>query len=645
MLVKVRLQIVFLALVPIVVSAQDRVTPGRLIVEPPTIHNLGFEWKIGGDDNRNATVRVEYRRGGTVRWHDAMPLLRIGDEKVWRSREYLEYLTPRMFAGSILDVEEGTTYECRFTMSDPDGVDGKSVEVVYVTTRRVPQSFSGGRTLHVYPPDYEGPRVEPSFKGLKEAYYGPGLGDWDVVHTRPVQPGDVILVHAGLYRADRLDYVTPYGIPFDGTYVLTRDGTAERPIVIRSAGDGEAIFDGNGCSRLFDVMGANYNYFEGLTIRNTDVAFYAGHKDLLGPSGLVVRNCRIEDVGVAVMNEYAGSRNFYIADNIILGRDDRHRLIGWSHWGRYRPSQLKSYYAIKVYGQGHVICHNYIAWFHDGVCVSTYGLPPEEPDQQGVAIDIYNNDLHLMVDDFVEADGGVHNIRVARNRGFNAAQHGFSGQPVFGGPVYFYRNIAYNVAPITASGGAIKTGGANPAGVLVYHNTFIAEISNINGHSNSHYRNNLILGTNHSTKPLLGSLTYTSYTSFDYNGWRPNPGDQPQFLWGEPGASLKQDFSLTASGLVKFRTLAEFQRETGQEKHGRLVDYDAFRRVQPPDPAQPHRVYAAGEFDFSLNPEGQAVDAGCIIPNINDRYVGRAPDLGALEAGQPAPVYGPRSQE
>jgi hypothetical protein len=40
------------------------------------------------------------------------------------------------------------------------------------------------------------------------------------VRERPVQPGDVILVHAGLYKADRTDYVTPYSVPFDGTYVL-----------------------------------------------------------------------------------------------------------------------------------------------------------------------------------------------------------------------------------------------------------------------------------------------------------------------------------------------------------------------------------------------------------------------------------------
>ncbi len=57
-----------------------------------------------------------------------------------------------MFAGSILDVEEATTYECRFTMSDTDGVSSQASQQVTVKTRGVPQAYIGGRTLHVYPP-------------------------------------------------------------------------------------------------------------------------------------------------------------------------------------------------------------------------------------------------------------------------------------------------------------------------------------------------------------------------------------------------------------------------------------------------------------------------------------------------------------
>ena len=71
---------------PAIAQSNNAVTAGEFIVEPATIHNLGFEWKISGDDNRNATVAVQYRKQGETTWREAMPLLRIGDEKVWRAR-------------------------------------------------------------------------------------------------------------------------------------------------------------------------------------------------------------------------------------------------------------------------------------------------------------------------------------------------------------------------------------------------------------------------------------------------------------------------------------------------------------------------------------------------------------------------------
>jgi hypothetical protein len=48
------------------------------------------------------------------------------------------------------------------------------------------------------------------------------------------------------------------------------------------------------------------------------------------------------------------------------------------------------------------------------------------------------------------------------------------------------------------------------------------------------------------------------------------------------------------------------------------------------------------DLNFRLKPGSRAVDAGVPIPTVNEGFNGRAPDLGALEAGQPAPHYGPR---
>src|SRR4029079_1619499 len=135
--------------------AQNSTKPGRFHVEHPTLLNLGFEWLIEGDANRNATVEVRFRKAGTTAWRPALPLLRIGGERVYRDRESMTYTVPEGFAGSILNLEPATSYECEFSLKDPDGGTGTAVQKVPVATRAEPKSYSGGRILHVYPPDRE----------------------------------------------------------------------------------------------------------------------------------------------------------------------------------------------------------------------------------------------------------------------------------------------------------------------------------------------------------------------------------------------------------------------------------------------------------------------------------------------------------
>jgi hypothetical protein len=621
--------------------AGNETQAGRFVVEHPTLLNLGFEWEIRGDANRNAKATVQFRAVGESGWREALPLVRIGGENVYRRRENLDYTVPEGFAGSILNLKPGTEYECRFLLTDPDGTDGEAAHTVRVKTRSEPQPSKGGRTLHVYPPDYQGVRREPSFSSLLQAYYGAGLGDWSVVWERRARPGDTILLHAGLYKSDRLNYVDPMMTPFDGTMSLTLKGTREEPITIAAAGDGEVILDGAGNHRLFDVMASHHHIFDGLTIRNTDVGIFAGQKEVLGAVGLTVKNCRFENVGFGIWTEYAGSSDFYIADNLFLGRDDRFRLIGWTgpQWasaGAYGSHSLTSYYAIKVYGPGHVIAHNAIAYFHDAIGLSTYGTPPQDPDRRASSIDIYNNDMHMLNDDFVETDGGVHNVRVMNNRGVNAAQGGYSAQPVFGGPVYFIRNILYHVP----SGVAFKFS-AKPAGLFVFHNTIIGEQVARDPSSNMHYRNNLFLGRDTPGRGIMTWANATDAFSSDYNGFRPNKGVAGQYAWSAPGTGQRL-YEPKPEDWKSFATLADFRAATMQETHGVEVDFDDFEGLVPPDQASRHAVYHAVDLNFRLKPTGKAVDAGVLIPTVNDGFAGRAPDLGALEVGTPEPRYGPR---
>jgi hypothetical protein len=631
----------FLLILVSALPAQDSTRPGRFHVEHPTLLNLGFEWLIEGDANRNATVEVRFRKTGTAEWRPALPLLRIGGERVYRLRESMTYTVPEGFAGSILNLEPATSYECEFTMKDPDGVTGQTEQRVTVATRGEPKSYSGGRILHVYPADHEGPKQEPSFIGIKAAYYGEGRGDWTAVRMTKAQPGDTILVHAGLYRPERLNYVDPLSAPFTGSWSLSLKGTAEKPITIKGAGDGEAIFDGAGNHKLFDVMATEHHIFEGLTFRNTEVAIFAGEKEVLGAVALTVRNCRFEDIGVAVWTENAGSRDFYIADNLFLGREDQMRLIGWNQAGMrtagiYPSHQLRSFFAVKVYGPGHVIAHNAIAYFHDAICISTYGPPDADPERRASSIDIYNNDIHLTNDDFIESDGGAHNIRVFQNRGVNAAHNGFSAQPMFGGPVYFFRNLLYQVP----AGGAFKFS-AKPAGILVYHNTLIGEQTARETYSNVHWRNNLFLGRDTPNRGIMTWANATPNYSSDYNGYRPNRNARDQYSWLAP-APGSVAYEPKDADWRSYGTLADFQKATGQEAHGIEVDFDVFESMQAPDPARRYHVYHSMDLNFRLKAGGKAVDAGVLLPTINGNFTGKAPDLGALEAGQPEPHYGPR---
>jgi hypothetical protein len=667
-------------------SPLDKVTPGELIIDPPTLINLGFEWVISGDDNHNAKVEVEYRRKGEAAWHPAMPLLRLHHEIVHAGKAF-HVVMPNMFAGSVLDLQENTAYQVRLHMSDPDG--GGATRIVTVKTRAEPQPAAGGHIYNVYPRGWKGPQEPGSFNDLMCAYNTVCGGGDTVTAGRPrVKPGDIIVIHAGVYRYHPEYYTGDRSInsttPVEGTYYLTASGTPDRPIVIKAAGDGPVIFDGGGNFNLFNIKKANYTYFEGLTFRNTTIAIWAGTQFIAGSSGLTVKHCRFEDINIGIWSNWSGSDNFTILDNTFIGRNNPTHLMGWrdgEYWkqfvgidGQQFQPKLLSYTAVRVYGQGHVMAYNYVANFHDGIDVETYGNPdgsdasngPYYPPRQDwkrrpVAIDYYNNYMTNFEDNAFEIDGSMHNVRVMRNMILNSASHPLCNQPAIGGPIYWIRNIVYN-APF----GSTRTDGGSP-GMIFLNNTILSE-TNITGTSNSHWMNNLMLGQN-SQPAIFFVSTYTNYSSSDYNGFRVNPGAAVSFVWNSPVWGAPPDYRDLLEGrggnrgkesnkyLVTrhFTDLGAYSAETHQDVHSVLLDYDIFEHVPmldahlhapnlgPEDARLAQKLYDAKDLDFRLKPGAAAVDRGAVIANVTDGFTGNAPDLGALEYGLPAPHYGPRS--
>jgi len=254
-------------------------------------------------------------------------------------------------------------------------------------------------------------------------------------------------------------------------------------------------------------------------------------------------------------------------------------------------------------------------------------------------------------DNAFEADGSMHNIRIMRNMMLNSASHPFCNQPDLGGPVYWIRNIVYN-----APGGSTRlTSGS--AGAMFINNTILTE-TNANSSANVHWINNLMLGQN-SQPAILAVTTYTNYSSSDYNGFRPNPGAAYAFQWTSPEWGTPQDYRdlLASTGADqnpankalaarRYANLADYSAATGQDRHSLTLDYDIFQHVpmlNAQDLSTIQKLYDSKDVDFRLKPGSAAVDRGAVIPNITDGYSGNAPDLGALELGQPLPHYGPRS--
>ena len=438
-----------------------------------------------GDDNRNASVNVQFRRRGDAEYREYLPLYRIG-----KGREVEPgygnfgdpnhkplYRIPDGFAGSIMDLQPGTTYEVRLELQDPDGVQGEAVKRLTLTTRAEPMPCNDGEVRHVYPPDFSGPKQQPAYKSIMHAVNGfhPWCDNYQTVHPNRAPPGTTVKVHAGTYKSDFTNYRDKLCLWLHGTRTLIADGTPEKPIAIVAAGDGDVVIDCAGADVGFNIMAADYLYFEGLTIRDTRIAFHGGFQGVLGCKGLCVKHCRIEQVQYGVLAQDGRSDDFYIADNLIVGRNpaDRFNPDSGGAWGR-----TKAGYAVNLAGQGHVVCYNRCENFWDVLNVFTNSLADPALGQQSRAIDFYNNDLHNVTDNFIETDGGYTNIRVLRNRCFNGMAAPLSIQPVYAGPVYWIRNVLYNAHK---GARAFKLEAGINDNVICFHNTLTNHWTNAGG--------------------------------------------------------------------------------------------------------------------------------------------------------------------
>jgi len=557
--------------------ASDASRAGKLTLEPPTLHCIGVRWVVGGDANRSAAVRFEFRQGGQGKWRRGLDLFRVEREAMAEPKPKDEWL----FAGSLFDLRPDTAYELRLTLTDADG--GGAVKTLEARTWAEPRPPKPERVVHVRPGAGGGSGTEADpFRGVTAA-------------DQAARPGDLILLHQGVYP---------------GPVSVTRSGTASAPIVWRSAGDGEAVFDGPAKGRCLGAGGIEHVFFEGLSFRDSARALA-----LTNSRHVTVRGCRFSGIGSGIGTGGGKERRLFIADCVMKGPRTWPRLKTDSKLGEHR--------GIEVSGVGHVVAYNRISGFRDAI-----DTRPKMPVR---GIDIHNNDVSECTDDGIELDYSQTNCRAVRNRITNCHM-GISFQPSFGGPNYAVRNVMYNVAFETYKLHVSPPATVTSGGVLL-HNTVVRHGVPLRvwaGGTPVHYytaRNNLYVFRD--ADRVVDLQCKIDLIDWDYDVFAGGPVK----LFGK---------------LVRtaYPTREAFIKASGQEAHSTFLAETKGLFVgglQPP--ADPAKRYAPAVNDPRLAEGSGAIDKGVALPNINDGFRGRAPDAGALELGDPSPHYGPRTKE
>lgn len=545
---------------PAVATAQDATTPGEITTPHPTLEHISIEWAIGGDDDDDGVVTVRFREEGAASWRDGHPLVRVpagsNEGFTWANRH----------AGSLFGLRPDTTYEIELALSDPDG--GAATRTLTARTRPSPTVPDDARVREATP-----------------STLGSVLGS--------AAPGDVVLLGPGTY----------------GDITVGRDGTAERPIVVRGSDVDAVVVEGE-----VRMDGRTSVWIEDLTVR--------GQIKLNNAHNIVVRGCRIEATlefdGNGIVSLSSGSTDGYFADNTIIGLTEWTEAslgVGGDNIGE----------GIWMTGPGNVIEHNRVVGFRD--CIS---LLEDSSASHQVSIDILRNDLDTCSDDGIEADFSMGNVRVIQNRMVNTFI-ALSSQPSLGGPTWFLRNVSYNNLY------QVWKPQRGSVGDLWYHNSVVKSgdalaVNTSVPWSRARFRNNLLIGGG-------GGATY--------NGYATGAGRVLQIATIDvPTADLDYDgFGSIGTGTfrgrfggVSFDSLAALRSATS-ELHAVEVDLAVFATaVDFPEVPFPRREPA----DLRLT-SGAAVDVGLAIPNVNDGFAGSAPDLGAYELGSGLVAYGPRT--
>jgi len=170
-------------------------------------------------------------------------------------------------------------------------------------------------------------------------------------------------------------------------------------------------------------------------------------------------------------------------------------------------------------------------------------------------------------------------------------------------------------------------------GIYLFHNTCFKKENGFNMHpadesvTNVMTRNNLFLCSG--GRGLDASTPNIKDQNFDNDGYG---GFGTFALW---------------NGKYSYKTMEDAKKDKKIyfERGAILVNPKTCFMKGTMAPTDENKIYSFNEIDFRLAPTSDAIDKGVVLPNFNDGFKGKAPDLGAIEFDDKIPEYGPRPEK
>lgn len=291
--------------------------------------------------------------------------------------------------------------------------------------------------------------------------------------------------------------------------------------------------------------------------------------------------------------------------------------------GSFHPSGPQAIHLAETEGN-HVIRFNDIYsdslhYFNDGIGAaenfSFRGFPNCDSD-------IYHNNIAHCWDDGIESEGANKNVRIWGNY-IDSTYVKIAIAATATGPLYIWRNVAITsrksplikVPDENERGPFIKAGGRKKNGVFygagktfIFHNTVLQPI----------LADNELTSGSGSAIQASGGYLYNVVTRnnifLNYKPW------QAAFLERADSCTNDFDFDLYNGKLVDSCDIDRHEQNGIQLLGEEKILFDSLNTI----PA------------FTLSVQSKGIDAGVIIPNFNDDFEGKGPDLGAVERGKPA---------